>query len=449
MARQPAPSRLPAYQGEGVTVYLGDAREVMADLPTESIDCVVSSPPYWGLRDFGVSPTVWGGEPGCRHRWGTLLRERRGDLLPSDLTTRSARVGLTDRQDEAATNPGVPAKPASWGGNGGRMCANCGAWLGGLGLEPSPSLFVAHLVEVFRGVRRLLKPTGTVWLNLGDTFYHTGKVRGAAEPGLKPKDLIGIPWRAALALQADGWWLRSDLVWCKPNPVPEPSRDRPIRAHEYVFLLSKQPHYYYDAEAVREPAVSGRSDGRTRGRGAPKYAQIRDPMLRAGSAYAQRPAPASPDRHKRSFWVLATEPFHGSHTATFPTRLVEPCVLAGTSAAGCCSACGQPFERVLEVTYRPLSRRREGRNDPRIFEIEQRQAREARTLGWRPTCNCGAPSSPAVVMDPFVGTGTTLKVAQSLGRHGIGIELRASYLELIKRRLLRQTQHSVQRQRAA
>jgi site-specific DNA-methyltransferase (adenine-specific) len=213
--------------------------------------------------------------------------------------------------------------------------------------------------------------------------------------------------------------------------------------------LSKQQCYYYDAEAVREPAVSGRTAGRPRIRGAPKYARLRDPLVRAGNAYAQRPAPESPDRHKRSFWVLATEPFHGSHTATFPTKLVEPCVLAGTSAAGCCSACGQPFERVLEVTYRPLSKRREGRNDPRIFEIEMRQAREAKTLGWRPTCECGAPSTPAVVMDPFAGTGTTLKVAKALGRHGVGIELRDEYLRLIKDRLSHEAQHSLGPEQAA
>ncbi len=433
------PPRLPAHQGGGVTVYLGDAREVMVELPAGSIDCVVTSPPYWGLRDFGVTPTVWGGEAGCQHRWDHLLRGRRRDMLPSDLTTRAVRVGLTDRQDEAATNRG-------------RLCIDCGAWLGSLGLEPEPLLYVSHLIELFRGVRRLLKPTGVVWLNLGDTFFHAGKGRRAVvECGLKPKDLIGIPWRTALALQADGWYLRSDVIWHKPNPVPEPARDRPIRAHELLFLLSRQPRYYYDAEAVREPAASRPSSSRqARSSSAGRYAQLRDPMVRSANPYARRGAPESKDRHRRSVWTVPTQAFHGSHTATFPAKLVEPCVLAGTSAAGCCSQCGRPWERMLEVTYRPLSKRRQKRSDPRVFEIEMRQVRESRTLGWRPTCGCGAPAVPAVVMDPFAGTGTALKVAQALGRHAVGIELNAEYVALIKERLqLQQTEHGAARGKAA
>jgi DNA modification methylase len=238
------PARVPAYRDELTTVYLGDVREVITDLPPDSVDCVITSPPYWGLRDFGVKPTVWGGDPTCSHRWTLLQRGRRKDLRPSDSTTRRARVGLTADQDAAATN-------------GGRFCTRCDAWLGALGLEPSPERFVEHMVELFASIRRVLKPTGTVWLNLGDSFYGGSRNARGSSHGLKPKDLIGVPWRAALGLQADGWYLRSDLVWAKPNPVPEPAVDRPVRAHEFFFLLTREPRYFYDAEAVRQPATSG------------------------------------------------------------------------------------------------------------------------------------------------------------------------------------------------
>lgn len=369
-AARKSPARPPAYQDGEVTVHMGDAREVMQQMPSESIDCVVTSPPYWALRDFGVAPTVWGGDPSCDHRWVLRTPGRRRST-----SSRSAR---------------------------GRFCAGCDAWLGSLGLEPTPDLFVAHMVDFFRGVRRLLKPTGTLWLNLGDNFYGSALNAGPGA-GLKPKDLVGIPWRVALALQADGWYLRSDIIWHKPNPVPEPAPDRPVRAHELLFLLSREPHYFYDAQAVREPSAGS-------------------PGL---------------DRGLRSVWTIPTQAFRGSHTATFPTRLVEPCILAGTSQRGCCAGCGRPWRRELEVTYEPRGSGRRGagrKADPRVFEFSSRQVRHARTVGWRPSCECRAPVTPAVVLDPFAGTGTTLAVAAAVGRRAVGIELNPAYLPLIRRR---------------
>ena len=397
-----APLRLPAYQNGSVKVYLGDSRDVLGELPPDSVDCVVTSPPYWGLRDFDVPASLWGGDPACRHRWGRMQRGRRKDMLPTDTTSRRARVGLTEHQDTAATG-------------GGRFCERCGAWLGSLGLESSPELFVAHMVDVMRDVRRVLKPTGTLWLNLGDSFYGGSRTARSAAGGLKPKDLIGIPWEVALAMRRDGWYLRTDLVWSKPNPVPEPSVDRPIRSHEFVFLLAKERHYFYDAEAVRELASTCRGISR-------------------------RPdTPHHQTRNRRSVWTIATQPYRGSHTATFPVKLVEPCILAGTSAAGCCSRCGRPWRRKLEVTYQSIPRnpdtRRRRHSDRRVFEITVPRVRQSRTIGWQPTCDCGAPTVPAVVLDPFAGTGTTLLVAQQRGRHGVGAELNRAYLALIRERL--------------
>jgi DNA modification methylase len=301
-------------------------------------------------------------------------------------------------------------------------------------------MFVSHLVELMRDVRRVLKPTGSLWLNLGDSFYGGSRTRRVAAGGLKPKDLIGIPWSVALALRADGWYLRSDIVWHKPNPVPEPSVDRPIRAHEFIFLLSKERRYFYDAEAVREPAISRLSSAAWSNPAlhGGKYEGSRDPRVRAATKYLRRDAPQSKDRNRRSVWTIATQPYRGSHTATFPIKLVEPCILAGTSAAGCCSRCGRPWRRLLEVTYQPISRNAENRQrrhaDPRVFEIVVPRVREARTIGWQPTCECGAPPVPAVVLDPFAGTGTTLAVAQQHGRQAVGVELNAGYVDLVKRR---------------
>ena len=239
----------------------GDVIDLLRSLPGDSIHCVVTSPPYWGLRDYGLRPVRWGGKARCEHEWEPTRPPRH----------RGAQ-GVTG---EVSRGNAAVAYDASGGGS---TCRRCGGWLGQLGLEPTPERFVEHLAEVFDEVRRVLRPDGTLWLNLGDTYAThpsgltgekrwkastlAGRDRTGAEqagrmdkraPGLKPKDLVGIPWRVAFELQRRGWWLRSDCVWAKPNPMPEAVRDRPTRAHDSVFLLTKSRRYFYDAYAVREP----------------------------------------------------------------------------------------------------------------------------------------------------------------------------------------------------
>jgi len=298
----------PYYSDSHVDLYCGDALSVLRELPEESVQCCVTSPPYWGLRDYGTAE--WeGGDSECPHRVGGRVQ---------DTKARGAIV--------AGVRPGVDAS----------RCLDCGALREDrqLGIEPTPEEYVAKMVEVFGDVRRVLRDDGTLWLNIGDSYnaYIGGAgpssslSRGAqttARPslpsgyglrhkGLKPKDLVGIPWRVAFALQADGWYLRSDIIWAKPAPMPESVRDRPTKAHEYLFLLSKSPTYQYDADAIAEPSIH---EGRV-------------------FAYDGTQKMVGATRNRRSVWTVMTKPYPGAHSATFPPDLIEPCILAGAPAGG-------------------------------------------------------------------------------------------------------------------
>jgi DNA modification methylase len=370
-------------------IRVGDALACLRAMPDASAHCCVTSPPYWGLRDYGTPPQIWGGDPDCRHRWGS--EGKSGQRL------RNGEGSNTAKQAVAVT-----LHPST-----GSFCDRCGAWRGSLGLEPDYRLYVDHLVEVLREVRRVLRPDGSLWLNLGDSYATgAGKAKRAGggaqgeawqgkgpsgyrgdhsadpknpgaelagfqpnrmpQPGLKPKDLVGVPWRVAFALQDDGWWLRRDHVWAKPNPMPESVRDRCTTAHEYLFLLTKSARYYYDGEAIKEPACNGE---RYHG-GYDKRPGAR-PERNGRSAGSDN---TTATRNKRSVWAITTAPYRGAHFAAFPPALVEPCILAGCPEGG-------------------------------------------------------------TVLDPFLGAGTTALVADRLGRHCIGIELSPAYAEMARARL--------------
>jgi DNA modification methylase len=263
----------------GAAIILGDVRSVVRDLPDASIDCVVTSPPYWGLRDYGVD--------------------------------------------------------------------------GQIGLEQSPDAYVQELVEVFREIRRGLKDDGTIWVNLGDSYAATTKGSGGVgkstlhgspndqngqlmaprrmdivAAGLKQKDLVGIPWLVAFALRADGWYLRQDIIWHKPNPMPESVRDRCTKGHEYVFLFSKSPRYYFDADAIRE-----RDGGKPAGNGFKGRQGGAAYQATSGGVDSEGWEPGA-GRNKRSVWTVTPKPFKGAHFATMPPGLVEPCILAGCRPGG-------------------------------------------------------------------------------------------------------------------
>lgn len=368
-------------------ILIGDVRAKLKELKARGtkVQCVVTSPPYWGLRDYGTPPVVWGGSAECDHDWGEASTRHRGGPQgqTGDRSTRD--TSAQDKTGDFAT---------------GQFCRKCGAWLGQLGLEPTPQLFVEHMVEVFDALWDVLADDGVCWLNLGDCYSDSGRgpdvgstllgsranqeqsrraVTRETYKGLKPKNVVGQPWRVAFALQDRGWTLRQDIIWEKPNPMPESVTDRCTKAHEYLFLLTKRESYYYNADAIKEPAspdsharyARGRSDSHKWADGGPlnqTIAKSFDHMLRkagepgvnpkanglfpsgwdSGKGRAHRaltgryPKPKQNAsfsavvkdlvdmRNKRSVWTIPTEPYSEAHYATFPRGLVRPCILAGS-----------------------------------------------------------------------------------------------------------------------
>lgn len=304
-------------------MMVGDALEVLATLPDESVQCCVTSPPYFGLRDYGTA-TWEGGDAGCDH----VVGEIRTGLGMKALSEKYRGGGVKVSEPKPMTAKG--------------QCPRCGALRVDrqIGMEATPDEYVARLVAVFREVRRVLKSDGTCWVNLGDSYSNDGKWggstggkhvgdlhgetgvgRGRKFTGLKPKDLIGTPWRVAFALQADGWWLRQDIIWHKPNPIPESVTDRCTKSHEYLFLLAKSERYYYDADAIKEISVKGNANSKfTKGKTAIHM------LNRASNAERSDDG----KRNLRSVWTISTKACAEAHFAVMPEALAEPCVLAGS-----------------------------------------------------------------------------------------------------------------------
>ena len=483
-------------------IRIGDALSVLRAMPEASVHCVITSPPYWGLRAYGGDPDM-------------------------------------------------------------------------IGLEPTFAEHIENLLAVFREVRRVLRPDGTLWLNYGDGYARGDKrgssgtgdkqasnrgsaeARGARLPsGMKSKDLMGMPWRVAFALQDDGWWLRSDICWHKSNPMPESAKDRPTRAHEFVFLMTTAERYFYDHEAVKEPVAgtahprastrAGRSrcehrpdrlphdsiearkalanpeaghtstkerrgirpyktpdgwdtskgegghgtihrKGREKGKvpGVTPKSAPPGSGIRQNESYQATIIEVRPTRNLRDVWTFASAPFRGTHFATFPPALVEPCIRAGTSEHGVCPDCGAPWERRTTRIDKgwdgsrygeravAVSTSSGGTERSTLGSSNGRLTGDYETTGWRPTCDCyddryraehpeprrarkrrqraawGGrwkrvrarpgnpewPTSPAIVLDPFAGAGTVGLVAERLGRDSILIEINPTYAAMSRSRI--------------
>lgn len=422
----------------GNKILVGDCRQVMRGLPSSSVHCIVTSPPYWGLRDYGVGPSVWGGDSECRHEWGDSIHGK-------------SQSGSLNGPTLEGAKPGKERRP-QWKS---QYCIHCNAWLGCYGLEPSISQYVKNTVEVFTEAHRILRPDGILWLNLGDSYFGGGQGANYADggklplfdgKGLKPKDLCGIPWRTALALQDAGWWLRQDIIWHKLNPMPESMTDRCTAAHEYVFMLTKSARYFFDAEAIKEKASSGLHKLQSyHNPNNKKYNAA--PQERWKHQFDGRVWGAEGSRNKRSVWQVATQPYSDAHFATFPPKLIVDMIKAGTSEKGCCSECGAPWVRVVEKGFSEHSGKTEseyqkGSTANRLALLRQ-AAREhggeyvntTKTVGWQPSCECNGDIMQAIVFDPFMGSGTTAEVALRLGRKYLGAEINEKYKRLSDKRL--------------
>jgi DNA modification methylase len=434
-------------------ILQGHVLEVLRTLPEESVHCVVTSPPYWGLRTYGTVPKVWGGDSSCSHTWETVNIPSGNGQVTHPMVARTLNAASATRSPRASAS-----------------CMKCGAWKGELGLEPTPELFVDHLADVFDEVRRVLRSDGTLWLNLGDTYCtHPAGLSGARRwktstlevrdhtraeqagsidkrsPGLKEKDLVGIPWKVAFELRRRGWYLREDCIWAKKNPMPEPVRDRPTRSHEYVFLFAKSRRYFYDAEAVREPLQESSLQRLRHHVPNPKdNPRYKSKHLRGD--FRRFPMLGNTDpsgRNLRSVWQIATQPYPGAHFATFPEALAEVCIRAGTSRKGTCVVCGTPWTHKVRATGGGIGHdwhpdkslalgRGQGIAAPGTHDGTYRRI----DRGFRRACSCRTRRVvPCVVLDPFVGSGTTLAVARRLRRRSVGIDLNPNYENLARERI--------------
>lgn len=466
--------------GDRLTILSGHVIEKLKEIAAGSVQCVVTSPPYWGLRSY----------------------------LPKGHALKSLEIG-----QEATPDCG------GWRREEGGTLIRCG------------KCYVCTMLAVFGGkenpvgIWRGLRDDGTVWLNLGDSYCNTDKWGGgktntgkhtiaengdvpsfavrsrkASIPGVKPKDLIGIPWRVALALQAAGWYLRSDIIWAKPNCMPESVTDRPTRSHEYLFLLTKSSRYFYDAEAIKEPCiydVAGQGTAARPANGKHRTSNIERPTSNGGYKNSvnfdgknkgndkqrghsrrhdgfndrwdamEKEEQCTGMRNKRDVWTISPANYPEAHFATFPPELIKPCILAGTAAGGACALCGSPLKRKIEVGSLNLEHQRAcggdaqgeyngaSTKDHAAHGVQDASAvksrileglRERKTVGWELTCKCGRSgieqgnkcqdkkTVPCIVLDPFGGSGTTGEVALELGRRAILIELNPEYLPLIERR---------------
>ncbi len=452
-------------------IFCGNVLDILPTFPDDSIDCCVTSPPYWGLRNYGDgSNMVWGGDPNCKHEWGEKHHiDGKAEHGPHSILSPKVKVG---QRFEATST----------------FCVKCGAWFGQLGIEPHPQMYIDHIVQIMEEVRRVLKPTGSLWLNVGDTYFGAkGKSASKwSENHLeeretlqtkrtnmnidKPQDILKedggwfqrkqrmmIPERIAIAMQDRGWILRNTIIWYKPNHMPSSVTDRLTNSYEPVFFFVKNPRYFFDLDLIRRKHLWASKDKRSLMR----RVEGKSGKITSGSyatnAVGYNPLGANP----ADVWPLCTEAFSGAHFATFPTRLVDR-IIKAVCPQQVCKKCGKPRTRIVEskvvdeeleeeIADKDFGENKLGsgvhgrglagvsgggtaNSRPPAEIFAKTLNRTHVTTGWT-DCGCNAGFEDGIILDPFMGSGTTALTARKNCRRYVGIEINPEFIPIIEGRL--------------
>ena len=415
------------------TIHLGNTLDLLRQLPDSSIDCCVSSPPYWSLRDYGSSATaIWDAKEGCEHSWTSHTQKWHSDR---------GNGKKKEVWDDKFQVEGTPSD----------TCSLCNAWKGQLGLEPDFKLYIKHLADIFDEVKRALKPTGTCWINLGDT-YSGGKEGNTDEKNTqantatfsKPsqavpsKSLLQIPSRFAIEMSDRGWILRNKIIWHKKNCMPSSAKDRFTNDYEEIFFFVKSKKYYFEQqlEAMSNLTLNDKRIGKAHNTGG-KY--LEDSGPNGGTPVRNRILNSiNPlGRNKRAVWRIATKPHPFAHFAVYPEELIETPIKAGCPEK-VCDKCGKPMMTEQKRPPRPFVHRNKKDGDADLAIGGQYQKwldANPPIMITKPSCSCNAPFQAGIVLDPFIGSGTTAIVAQRLNRRWMGFEINPEYLQIANKRL--------------